>query len=97
LDKVSLEKLREASAAEAEAASAVWQSVQAISSSPADERYVSDDNSHAADAVSDGSDTEGDVHLHPRAVGAWNPCAYKLMKFLSRMKINIYFITGCSC
>jgi protein phosphatase len=74
LDKVSLEKLREASAAEAEAASAVWQSVQAISSSPGDERYVSDDNSHAADAVSDGSDTEGDVHLHPRAVGAWNPC-----------------------
>ncbi|XP_045826884.1 serine/threonine-protein phosphatase BSL1 isoform X2 [Trifolium pratense] len=68
LDKVSLEKLREASAAEAEAASAVWQSVQAISSSPADERSVSDDNSHAADAVSDGSDTEGDVHLHPRAV-----------------------------
>lgn len=68
LDKVSLEKLREASAAEAEAASAVWQSVQAISSSPADERYVSDDNSHAADAVSDESDTEGDVHLHPRAV-----------------------------
>lgn len=68
LDKVSLEKLREASAAEAEAASAVWQSVQAISSNPADETFVSDDNSHAADTVSDGSDTEGDVRLHPRAV-----------------------------
>jgi len=74
LDKVSLEKLREASAAEAEAASAVWQSVQAISSSPADETFVSDDNSHAADTVSDGSDTEGDVRLHPRAVCTWNPC-----------------------
>lgn len=74
LDKYSLEKLREASAAEAEAASAVWQSVQAISSSPADETSVSDDNSHAADTVADGSDTEGDVHLHPRAVCAWNPC-----------------------
>ena len=73
-DKYSLEKLREASAAEAEAASAVWQSVQAISSSPADETSVSDDNSHAADTVADGSDTEGDVHLHPRAVCAWNPC-----------------------
>ncbi|KAI5429073.1 Serine/threonine-protein phosphatase bsl1, variant 2, partial [Lathyrus oleraceus] len=68
LDKYSLEKLKEASAAEAEAASAVWQSVQAISSSPADETSVSDDNSHAADTVADGSDTEGDVHLHPRVV-----------------------------
>ncbi|KAI5399368.1 Serine/threonine-protein phosphatase bsl1 [Lathyrus oleraceus] len=67
-DKYSLEKLREASAAEAEAASAVWQSVQAISSSPVDETSVSDDNSHAADTVADGSDTKGDVHLHPRAV-----------------------------
>ncbi|KAI5399369.1 Serine/threonine-protein phosphatase bsl1, variant 2, partial [Lathyrus oleraceus] len=66
--KYSLEKLREASAAEAEAASAVWQSVQAISSSPVDETSVSDDNSHAADTVADGSDTKGDVHLHPRAV-----------------------------
>lgn len=74
LDKYSLEKLREASVVEAEAASAVWQSVQAISSSPADETSVSDDNSHAADTIADGSDTEGDVQLHPRAVCAWNPC-----------------------
>lgn len=74
LDKYSLEKLSEASTAEVEAASAVWQSVQAISSSPADETSVSDDNSHAADTVADGSDTEGDVHLHPRVVCAWNPC-----------------------
>ncbi|KAI5399374.1 hypothetical protein KIW84_064650 [Lathyrus oleraceus] len=67
-DKYSLEKLREASAAEAEAASAVWQSVQAISTGPVDETSVSDDNSHAADTVADGSDTKGDVHLHPRAI-----------------------------
>ncbi|XP_027367950.1 serine/threonine-protein phosphatase BSL1 isoform X2 [Abrus precatorius] len=68
MDKNSLEKLREASAAEAEVASAVWQAVQAISSSPAEETSVSDDNSQAAETVSDGSDTEGDVRLHPRAV-----------------------------
>ncbi|XP_047155946.1 serine/threonine-protein phosphatase BSL1 isoform X2 [Vigna umbellata] len=64
----SLEKLREASAAEAEAATAVWQAVQAISSSPAEETSASDDNSQAPETVSDGSDTEGDVRLHPRAV-----------------------------
>ncbi|KAK7344454.1 hypothetical protein VNO77_14081 [Canavalia gladiata] len=68
MDKNSLEKLREASAAEAEAASAVWQAVQAVSSSPAEETSVSDDNSQTAETVSDGSDTEGDVRLHPRAV-----------------------------
>ncbi|KAJ1435718.1 Serine/threonine-specific protein phosphatase/bi [Sesbania bispinosa] len=68
MDKNSMEKLREASAAEAEVASAVWQAVQAISSSPAEETSVSDDNSQAAETVSDGSDTEGDVRLHPRAV-----------------------------
>uniref|UniRef100_K7K8H3 Serine/threonine-protein phosphatase n=1 Tax=Glycine max TaxID=3847 RepID=K7K8H3_SOYBN len=68
MDKNSLEKLREASAAEAEAASAVWQAVQAISSNPAEETSVSDDNSQAVETVSDGSDTEGDVRLHPRAV-----------------------------
>lgn len=74
MDKNSLEKLREASAAEAEAASAVWQYAQGVSSSSAEETSVSDDKSQAADAVSDGSDTEADVHLHPRAVCAWNSC-----------------------
>ncbi|KAL2991925.1 hypothetical protein AAZX31_10G022400 [Glycine max] len=68
MDKNSLEKLREASAAEAEAASAVWQAVQSISSNPAEETSLSDENSQAAETVSDGSDTEGDVRLHPRAV-----------------------------
>lgn len=73
MDKHSMEKLREASAAEAEAASAVWQAVQAIS---AEETSVSDDNSQAAETVSDGSDTEGDVHLHPRAVCTWSLVYY---------------------
>ncbi|XP_031250861.1 serine/threonine-protein phosphatase BSL1 isoform X1 [Pistacia vera] len=68
MDKNSMEKLREASAAEAEAANAVWQAAQAASANPADETSVSDDNSQAAETISDGSDTEADVRLHPRAV-----------------------------
>nr|KJB22565.1 hypothetical protein B456_004G054500 [Gossypium raimondii] len=68
MDKNSMEKLREASAAEAEAASAVWQAAQAASAVPAEETSVSDDNSPAAETASDGSDNEGDVRLHPRAV-----------------------------
>ncbi|KOM34961.1 hypothetical protein LR48_Vigan02g111100 [Vigna angularis] len=47
---------------------AVWQAVQAISRRPAEETSASDDNSQAPETVSDGSDTEGDVRLHPRAV-----------------------------
>ncbi|KAB1203016.1 Serine/threonine-protein phosphatase BSL1 [Morella rubra] len=68
MDKNSMEKLREASAAEAEAASAVWQAVQAASAAPAEVTSVSDDRSQAAETTSDGSDTEADVRLHPRAV-----------------------------
>lgn len=63
-----MEKLRQASAAEAEAASAVWQAVQSQSSPPPEETSVSDDNSQIAETLSDGSDTEADVRLHPRAV-----------------------------
>ncbi|CAK9323449.1 unnamed protein product [Citrullus colocynthis] len=65
MDKSSMEKLREASAAEAEAASAVWHAVQAAS---AEDTSVSDDNSRAAETTSDASDYEADVRLHPRAV-----------------------------
>ena len=68
MDKSSMDKLAEASAAEAEAVSAVWQAMQAASAAPSDETSVSDDNSQAAETVSDGSDTEADVRLHPRAV-----------------------------
>ncbi|XP_057487382.1 LOW QUALITY PROTEIN: serine/threonine-protein phosphatase BSL1-like [Actinidia eriantha] len=68
MDKNSMEKLAEASAAEAEAATAVWQAVQAASATPAEETSVSDENSQAAETTSDGSDNEADVRLHPRAV-----------------------------
>lgn len=62
-----MEKLRLASEAEAEAASAVWQAVRA-SSVPAEQISVSDENSQVAETVSDGFDNEADVRLHPRAV-----------------------------
>ncbi|KAB2605225.1 serine/threonine-protein phosphatase BSL1 [Pyrus ussuriensis x Pyrus communis] len=68
MDKNSMEKLREASAAEAEAASAVWQAAQSASATPSEETSVSDDNSQVAETLSDGSDTEADVRLHHRAV-----------------------------
>ena len=68
MDKNSMEKLREASAAEAEAANAVWQAAQAASAVPAEETSVSDDNSPAVETASDASDNEADVRLHPRAV-----------------------------
>lgn len=67
MDQNSMKKLAEASAAEAEAASAVWHAVQSQSATP-EETSLSDDNSQAAETTSDGSDTEGDVRLHPRAV-----------------------------
>lgn len=60
-------KLAEASAAEAEAANAVWQAAQSASGTP-DETSLLDNNSQAAETTSDGSDTEADVRLHPRAV-----------------------------
>lgn len=72
-----MEKLREASAAEAEAATAVWQALQASSVAP-EETSVSDDNSQAAETISDGSDNEADVRLHPRAVCYFHqPHSYK--------------------
>ncbi|KAI3460849.1 hypothetical protein Pfo_030847 [Paulownia fortunei] len=67
MDKNSMEKLAEASAAEAEAANAVWQSAQAASATP-EETSLSDGNSQSAETISEGSDTEADVRLHPRAV-----------------------------
>ncbi|XP_057776568.1 serine/threonine-protein phosphatase BSL1 isoform X3 [Salvia miltiorrhiza] len=67
MDKNSLEKLAEASAAEAEVANAVWQSAQAASAIP-EEASLSDVNSQSVETTSEGSDTEVDVRLHPRAV-----------------------------
>lgn len=68
MDKNSMEKLREASAAEAQVASDIWQAAQVSSAAPAEETSVSDVSSQAADTTSDGSDNETDVRLHPRAV-----------------------------
>ncbi|KAF7818259.1 pentatricopeptide repeat-containing protein [Senna tora] len=68
IDKNTMEKLTEASAAEAEAASAVWQAMQAVSNNPTEEMSVSDGSSQAAGTASDDNNTEGDVRLHPRAV-----------------------------
>lgn len=64
-----MEKLAEASAAEAQAASAVWQAVQSSPGTP-EETSQLNDNSQVADCPSEGSgsDSEADVHLHPRAV-----------------------------
>ncbi|CAH9111513.1 unnamed protein product [Cuscuta epithymum] len=67
MDRKSMEKLAEASAAEAEAANAVWQAAQAASPS-SEETSVSNDNFQPTEATSDGSDSEVDVRLHPRAV-----------------------------
>lgn len=83
-----MEKLREASAAEAEAASAVWQAVQATSATPAEETSVSDDNSHVAETLSDGSDTEADVRLHHRAVCLLYQCL--ISGFVCIFKWHIY-------
>ena len=53
MDKNSMDKLREVSAAEAEAASAVWQVVQSVSGSQVEETLVSDNNSQAAEREND--------------------------------------------
>ncbi|KAL8232829.1 hypothetical protein R6Q57_002607 [Mikania cordata] len=66
MDKESMDRLVEASAAEAEAANAVWQAVQAQAANV--EPSVANDNSEPVDSNSEGSDGEGDVRLHPRAV-----------------------------
>lgn len=76
-----MEKLAEASAAEAEAASAVWQAVQAASATSAEETSVSDSNSQVAETTSEGSDIEADVRLHPRAVCTMLLCCYVLKRF----------------
>ncbi|XP_042517428.1 serine/threonine-protein phosphatase BSL1-like [Macadamia integrifolia] len=68
MDKKSMEKLVEASAAEAEAVSAVWEAMKASSTIPVGEASVSDHSLHVPETSSEGSDSEGDVRLHYRAV-----------------------------
>ncbi|KAK8693871.1 hypothetical protein V6N13_071438 [Hibiscus sabdariffa] len=65
MDKYSMERLKEASAAEAEVANAVWRAAQVASTVPAEETSVSDENSPSAETD---SDNEADVRLHYRAV-----------------------------
>lgn len=68
MEKKSVDKLVEASTAEVEAVRTVWQAAQAASSSSRDESPLSEDSMPTADTPSDGSDADGDVRLHPRAV-----------------------------
>lgn len=68
MDKNSMEKLVEASAAEAEAAALVWQAAQATSVTSAEETSQLDENSLVAKITVEGGNTEPDVRLHPRAV-----------------------------
>ncbi|KAH0933577.1 hypothetical protein HID58_010694, partial [Brassica napus] len=68
LDENSMEKLTEASAAEAEVASSVWRAAQLDSTSLDEEPSASDGSSATVETTSDGPETEGDVRLHPRAV-----------------------------
>ncbi|RWR95340.1 serine/threonine-protein phosphatase BSL1-like protein [Cinnamomum micranthum f. kanehirae] len=74
MDKKSMEKLVEASAAEAEAVSAVWQAAKAASVDPSEGKSSgaqASDKLRVPETSSDGSETdtlEADVRLHPRAV-----------------------------
>ncbi|KAF3538706.1 hypothetical protein F2Q69_00021628 [Brassica cretica] len=68
LDENSLEKLTEASAAEAEVASSVWRAAQLNSASLDEEPSASDGGSPTVETITDYPETEGDVRLHPRAV-----------------------------
>ncbi|KAK1357013.1 Serine/threonine-protein phosphatase [Heracleum sosnowskyi] len=67
MNKNSMAKLAEASAAEAEAANAVWKAAQSSSGFTEGTKVLSN-NTQAAETTSDSSDTESDVRLHPRAV-----------------------------
>ncbi|KAE8676460.1 Serine/threonine-protein phosphatase BSL2 [Hibiscus syriacus] len=67
IDKNSMEKLREASAAEAEAANAVWQAAQAASAVSPEKTYASD-GSPTIETNSDAIGNKAGVRLHSRAV-----------------------------
>jgi protein phosphatase len=68
LDENSLEKLTEASAAEAEVASSVWRAAQLGAGTLDEEPSTSDASSPIVESTTDGTANEGDVRLHPRAV-----------------------------
>lgn len=105
-----MEKLVEASTAEAEAVSAVWQAAKAASVDSVEEEGSDGRSSgaHASDKLqvsetsSDGSETdtlEPDVRLHPRAV-----CCLYLLRleeltnifyFISKLFDKAYYRSNC--
>ncbi|KAE8692102.1 Serine/threonine-protein phosphatase BSL1-like protein [Hibiscus syriacus] len=77
MDEYSMEKLKEASAAEAEVANAFWRAAQIASSVPAEETSLSDENSPSAETD---SENEADVRLHFRAVVVAKEVIYTLLR-----------------
>ncbi|KAG1327771.1 Serine/threonine-protein phosphatase [Cocos nucifera] len=71
MDQKSAEKLAEASAAEAEAVTAIWQAVKGASAVHTEGALSENNSGSKVNGSSDCSSTDGlepDVHLHPRAV-----------------------------
>ncbi|XP_076914504.1 serine/threonine-protein phosphatase BSL1-like [Bidens hawaiensis] len=67
MNKNSLDRLAEASAAGPQAANVVWQATHSHTMNP-DETPISDDPQQAENSSASSDDTERDVKLHPRAV-----------------------------
>lgn len=101
LDQKSIDKLVEASTAEAEAVSIVWRAAQEALGVSA-EKDLSQENESAFTAddqpnPSDSDDTlQLDVKLHPRAV-----CYHNCLFNYSLLYISIFIcsddVAGCSC
>ncbi|KAK8702179.1 hypothetical protein V6N13_020546 [Hibiscus sabdariffa] len=85
MDKYSMERLKEASAAEAEVANAVWRAAQVASTVPAEETSVSDGNSPSAETD---SDNEADVRLHYRAVVVAKEAAGSLGGMIRQLSLD---------
>ncbi|GMI66556.1 BRI1 suppressor 1 (BSU1)-like 1 [Hibiscus trionum] len=85
MDEYSMERLKEASAAEAEVANAVWRAAKGASTVPAEETYVSDENSPSAETD---SDNEVDVRLHYRAVVVAKEAAGSLGGMIRQLSLD---------
>nr|XP_043608931.1 serine/threonine-protein phosphatase BSL1-like isoform X3 [Erigeron canadensis] len=84
--KESMERLAEASAAEAKAVNAVWQAAQAHSANPGG--TTASTYPQAAEANSEGADTERDVRLHPRAVVVANETVGNLGGLVRQLSLD---------
>ncbi|KAK9057273.1 hypothetical protein SSX86_022108 [Deinandra increscens subsp. villosa] len=82
----SMERLAEASAAEAQVANAVWQAAQAQAANP--EEIPFSDDSQPAENNSEGGDMEGDVRLHPRAVVVANETVGNLGGLVRQLSLD---------